>query len=233
MSYDQLCWVAAIVDRGGGQRAAAVFREMQADLLLGIRGRGTASSAVMDCLGLDEPEKDIVVGLACGHTSVKLLKALGEKLSISRPGHGIAFTLPMSGISLAISRQIKSHSQEGSGSDSNHKEDVPMTEPVKYELIASVINTDLSNPVMDAARKAGCGGGTLVKARELGGDGPRKIFGMTVAPEKEILFVLIPSDRKLAVLNAICDTILKETGEHGVAFSLPVDAVAGLAVPQE
>lgn len=233
MSHDQLSWIAAIVDRGKGQGAAAIFREMQADLLLGIRGRGTASSALIDCLGLDEPEKDIVVGLAAGQTGAKLLKALGEKLNFSRPGHGIAFTLPLSGISLAVSRQIKSHSPEGSGSDSHQKEDVPMTEPVKYELIASVINTDLSNPVMDAARKAGCGGGTLVKARDLGGDGARKIFGMTVAPEKEILFVLIPSDRKLAVLNAICDTILKETGEHGVAFSLPVNAVAGLAVIQQ
>lgn len=233
MSHDQLFWATAIVDRGKGQGAAAVFREMQADLLLGIRGRGTASSALMDCLGLDEPEKDIVAGLADGHTAAKLLRALGEKLNISRPGRGIAFTLPLSGISLAVSKQIKSHSQEGSGPNSQHKEDVPMTEPVKYELIASVVNTDLLSPVMDAARTAGCGGGTLVKARDLGGDGSRKIFGMTVAPEKEVLFILITADRKLAVLNAICDTIRRETGEHGLAFSLPVDAVAGLAVPRE
>lgn len=233
MSHDQLSWIAAIVDRGKGREAAAIFQEMQAGLLLGVRGRGTASSALIDCLGLDEPEKDIVVGLADGWTASGLLQALGEKLHFSRPGRGIAFTLPLSGISLAVSRQIKSHSQEGSGSDSHYKEDVPMTEPVKYELIASVINTDLSNPVMDAARKAGCGGGTLVKARDLGGDGVCKIFGMTVAPEKAILFVLIPMDKKLAVLNAICDTILKETGEHGTAFSLPVDAVAGLAAPQQ
>lgn len=233
MSHDQLSLAAAIVDRGKGQKTAAAFREMQADLLLVIQGRGTASSALMDCLGLDEPEKDIVVGLTAGYRAASLLEALGEKLSICRPGHGIAFTLPLSGISLAVSRQIKSRSQEGSGPKAHLKEDIPMTEPVKYELVAAVINTDLSDPVMDAARRAGCGGGTLVKARDVGGDCARRIFGMTVAPEKEILFILLPEERKLAVLHAICDTIFKETGEHGAAFSLPVDAVAGLAVPQE
>ena len=42
-----------------------------------------------------------------------------------------------------------------------------MPDSKHYELIATVINTDLSTPVMEAARKAGCHGGTLVKAREM------------------------------------------------------------------
>ena len=45
-----------------------------------------------------------------------------------------------------------------------------MTNSHSYELIASVIHTDLSAPVMEAARKAGCQGGTLIKAREIGSD---------------------------------------------------------------
>ena len=98
-----------------------------------------------------------------------------------------------------------------------------------YELIASVIHTDLSAPVMEAARKAGCQGGTLIKAREIGTDAGKKLFGMTLSQEKAILLILTPADLRLPILKAICETVMKETGEHAVAISLPVDAVEGLA----
>ena len=47
-------------------------------------------------------------------------------------------------------------------------------------LIAAVIDDGLSNTVMDAARLAGCRGGTLVKARETGGAASRTLFGLTI-----------------------------------------------------
>ena len=57
------------------------------------------------------------------------------------------------------------------------KEEIHMSEHKDYELIATVIHTDLSIPVMEAARKAGCHGGTLVKAREIGSDEERRYSG--------------------------------------------------------
>lgn len=104
-----------------------------------------------------------------------------------------------------------------------------MPTSVSYELIAAVIDDGLSNTVMDAARLAGCRGGTLVKARELGDSSSRTIFGLTMAEEREILFILVPAADKKAVMNAICQTILRETGQRGTVFSMPVGAVAGLA----
>ena len=104
-----------------------------------------------------------------------------------------------------------------------------MTNSHSYELIASVIHTDLSAPVMEAARKAGCQGGTLIKAREIGSDAGKKLFGMTLSQEKAILLILTPSPQKQPILRAICETVLRETGEHAVAFSLPVDAVEGIS----
>ena len=106
-----------------------------------------------------------------------------------------------------------------------------MSNPTAYELIAAVIDDGLSNTVMDAARLAGCRGGTLVKARETGGAASRTLFGLTMAEEREILFILVPSADKKTVMNAISQTILRETGEHGTVFSMPVDAVAALPLP--
>ena len=96
-----------------------------------------------------------------------------------------------------------------------------MPDSKHYELIATVINTDLSTPVMEAARKAGCHGGTLVKAREIGTDEGKKLFGLTLSQEKAILLILTPVSGK--------QPILQETGEHAVAFSMPVDEVQGIS----
>lgn len=226
MNTHNVKWITAIVDRGRGEAAASVFRSLGHSPLLILRGRGTASSAFVDCLGLDEPEKDLVIGLTGKNLAGELLEALGASLGFSRPGQGIAFTAPFTGISLAVSRLLASPSQTQPS-----KEELPMSEPIQYELIASVIAADLSAVVMDAAKRAGCRGGTLIKAREAGVANAKKLFGMTVAREAEILLILVPACHKLPVLSAICDTVLKETGEHAVACSIPVDAVVGLAGP--
>ena len=64
MSHKSIQLAAAIVNRGAGNRAASIFHTYNHEILLAVRGHGTASSAVMDCLGLDEPEKDLVLGLS-------------------------------------------------------------------------------------------------------------------------------------------------------------------------
>lgn len=231
MSHKSIQLAAAIVNRGAGNRAASIFHTYNHEILLAVRGHGTASSAVMDCLGLDEPEKDLVLGLSNKSDADRLLHALGREMEFYKPGHGIAFTLSLSGISLAAMDILSRHKDQTAPNShtAEHKEDISMTNSHSYELIASVIHTDLSAPVMEAARKAGCQGGTLIKAREIGTDAGKKLFGMTLSQEKAILLILTPADLRLPILKAICETVMKETGEHAVAISLPVDAVEGLA----
>ena len=216
MSHKSIKLAAAIVNRGAGNRAAAIFHTYNHEILLAVRGHGTASSAVM--------------GLSSKADADRLLRALGREMEFSKPGHGIAFTLSLTGISFAA-MDILSRHEDQTGPNSRpaeHKEDIPMTNSHSYELIASVIHTDLSAPVMEAARKAGCQGGTLIKAREIGSDGGKKLFGMTLSQEKAILLILTPTSLRAPILKSICETVMKETGEHAVAISLPVDAVEGL-----
>lgn len=231
MSHKSILLAAAIVNRGAGNRAASLFHTYNHEILLAVRGHGTASSAVMDCLGLDEPEKDLILGLSNKGDADRLLHALGREMEFYRPGHGIAFTLSLSGISLAAMDALSRHEDQTAPGNptAEHKEDIPMTNSHPYELIASVIHNDLSAPVMEAARKAGCQGGTLIKAREIGADAGKRLFGMTLSQEKAILLILTPVDLRLPILKAICETVMEETGEHAVAISLPVDAVEGLA----
>lgn len=230
-SNRKINWITVIVDRGKGEKAASIFREYHQELLFIIRGHGTASSAITDCLGLDEPEKDLVIGIVEDTAAKCLLSVLHEKMELGKPGYGIVFTISLSGISIAASNHLETAliSETMPISTDNHKEDPSMPDATKYELIAAVINTDLSTPIMEAASDAGCKGGTLVKAREISGDDSKKLFGLTLSSEKEILLILVPAPNKQAILKCICETVLKETGEHATAFSLPVNEVEGLS----
>ncbi len=232
MSNSRIRWMGTIVDRGKGNKAAALFKKYGHEVLLVVRGHGTASSAIMDCLGLDEPEKDLVLGIASVEHSRKLLEALQGEMELDRSGHGIAFTMPLSGISAAAAGQLKGLYKKDAltAPTDSRKEDILMNDGIKYELVAAVINIDVINPVMEAARKAGCKGGTLLKARELESGEDKKIFGLTLSQEKAILLILTPNSQKQHILRAICETVLKETGEHALALSLPVDQVEGIHI---
>lgn len=229
MKMNSIRWVAAIVDRGKGKRAASIFQEHNVKILMAVRGHGTACSAIMDCLGLDEPEKDLVLGVASGADVRNTMDALKRTMEFDKPGHGIACSVPLSGISIGASASLKEEHPSNTNTPYCPKEDPSMPDPTHYELIAAVINTDLITPVMEAARIAGCHGGTLVKAREIGTDEEKKIFGLTLSQEKAILLILTPLSHKQAILKAICETVFHETGEHAVAFSLPVDGVEGIS----
>lgn len=97
--------MVTIVDRGKGDRVVDLCRARHVAVQLVMLGHGTASAEVMDYLGLDEPEKDIVLSLVPGALVAPLLADLTLALGFSRPGKGIAFTVPLSGISAAANRQ--------------------------------------------------------------------------------------------------------------------------------
>ena len=145
-------------------------------------------------------------------------------MHISRPGTGIAFTCALSGISLAAADGMKSsaHAQEES------KEEGTMEAKQQIEMIVAVVDGDLTDLAVQAAKEAGAHGGTVIKAREIGREEQAKIFSITFQPEKEIVLLLVPSAIKAAVFKAVCGVVLEHTGEHAFAFSMPVSETAGL-----
>ncbi len=103
-----------------------------------------------------------------------------------------------------------------------------MQRDADHDLIIAVVDSEDSDLAFDAAKEAGCRGGTIVKSREVSATQARKIFGITIQPEKEILMILVPRQDKHAILKAICTKVLQATGEHIPAFALPVSDVMGL-----
>lgn len=98
----------------------------------------------------------------------------------------------------------------------------------KYELIVTIVNKTQADTVVDASKKAGAEGGTIIYGRGTGIHEKTKLFSLLIEPEKEIILTLIPQEKTQQVLEAIVEASnLNEPG-NGIAFVLDVDATAGI-----
>ncbi len=98
-----------------------------------------------------------------------------------------------------------------------------------YELIVCVVNAGFSETVMDAAKSAGAGGGTVMHARGTANKDAEKFFGISIQPEKEMIFIIVARDIKDDVLHAIYKEAGLQTAGQGIAFSVPVRDAVGLS----
>ena len=99
----------------------------------------------------------------------------------------------------------------------------------EYELIVSIFNRGYSSTAMEAAKKAGARGGTVLNTRGTGSHEVEKFFGITIQPEKEMLLILVDKEVRNAVMQAIGSVVGLHTAGQGILFSLPVQDVLGLS----
>ena len=102
-----------------------------------------------------------------------------------------------------------------------------------HEAIFCIVNSGYSEAVMDAAKRLGASGGTVINARGTASKEAENFFHITIHPEKEIVMILVPKKIKDGVLHALYQEVGLETAGQGIAFSVPVESVVGLSVPNE
>ena len=100
-----------------------------------------------------------------------------------------------------------------------------------HEAIFCIVNSGYSEAVMDAAKRLGASGGTVINARGTASKEAENFFHITIHPEKEIVMILVPKKIKDGVLHALYKEVGLETAGQGIAFSVPVDSVVGLSSP--
>lgn len=100
-----------------------------------------------------------------------------------------------------------------------------------YEVIFAIVNAGFAEEVMEVAKAEGVRGGTIIHARGVANEEAAAFFGITVHSEKEIVMMVLEKTIRDRVLNAIYKEMGMAKASHGIAFSLPVSDVAGLAQP--
>ena len=98
-----------------------------------------------------------------------------------------------------------------------------------HEVIFAIVNSGFAEDVMDIAREQGVRGGTILNARGVVKEEAAAFFGITLHQDKEILMMVVEKSIRDNVLNAIYKQMGMAKKAKGIAFSLPVSDVAGLA----
>ena len=158
-------------------------------------GRGTASNGILQLLGLGDTSKDIVYIIIKQEIKSAVYDAI-IKASEKKAHFGVMFTLNTPGFIRA------GHLDESDESKKSEGEETMSTEN-NYQMINVIVNKGYAEDAMEAARKAGAGGGTIIGARGTAKEGDAAFFGMKIVPEKEMLMILVPAEKKSAIVKAI------------------------------
>ena len=156
-------------------------------------GRGTASNGVLQLLGLGDTSKDIVYIIIKENLKAAVYDAI-IKASEKKAHFGVMFTLNTPDFIRAGHLDEKSDVSKG---------DETMKNENNYQMINIIVNKGYAEDAMAAARKAGAGGGTIIGARGTAKEGDAAFFGMKIVPEKEMLMILVPAEKKDDIVAAI------------------------------
>ena len=102
-----------------------------------------------------------------------------------------------------------------------------MTETARYSAVVVIANRGCIDLVMDAARAAGATGGTVIHARGTGARTAERFFGVTLADERDIYFIVTAAEARAAIMKSIVEAAGLHTPARAIVFSLPVSQAAG------
>ncbi|WP_164667349.1 P-II family nitrogen regulator [Virgibacillus doumboii] len=192
-----------------------------------LLGNGFRLNEKKRILGIPvERERAIILTLVPDKIFPGVMDAIINSVKLNQPRQGIGFVIDSKKIT-----GICQHSEFDEESDEKDKEGVNIImedQKVLYDLIITIVNRGDSEKVVDATRKAGAEGGTILNGRGTGVHEKAKLFNIMIEPEKEMVLTLISRDKTQDVLQTINeDAELNKPGK-GIAFVLEVEKTVGI-----
>ncbi len=222
-----LYMMVTIADRSCGKKFTSLYEEYGVHVTLSTVGSGTAVSEMLNYFGLEKTEKVLVFSIVTGSVWKEIKKDLQKKLKIDVPGTGVAFIIPLSSIA---GKKPLFFLTEGLNFKKGEESALKDT---KYELLVVIANQGYTDMIMEAARDANAGGGTVIHAKGSGMERAEKFMGVSLVNEKEMVFIVVKTEIKNDVMRSIMDKAGLESKAHSILFSLPVTSTAGMRLMDE
>lgn len=223
----KLYMMTTIVSRKQFKKYFRLYQEEQLQVMFVTLGAGTASGDILDYLGLESTEKAVMFHVLEESAWENAKKNLRQKLQIDAPGEGIAFIVPLSSIGGKKTLQFLSGNQDF------QKEEESVLKDTVYELIVVIANQGYTELAMDAARSAGAYGGTVIHAKGTGMEQAERFMGVSLASEKEIIFIVAKKEQKNDIMKAVMEQAGMQSKAKSIVFSLPVTDTAGLRLMED
>ncbi len=216
--------LVAITGRGHGKTLVQLMSKKGVGYNLRCRGLGTASSEMMDILGLGSIDKDIVISLGKQSAVEEVVREFSDSLSPVRTGHGIMMLISPDAVGSLIATILTKVKSDTSAPAVDAKEGAEiMKNEHRHSLILIAVNQGYTDQVMQTARKSGATGGTIIKARLAADELSETFKGISFDSEKEIVVILAPDSIKENLMNEVNSEHGLRTEAQGVICSVPVD----------
>ena len=213
--------LVSIADKDRVDRIIKLYKRHKISYSCSVNGVGTASNSLLSYFGLDEVKKSVVLTIIPSVLETKIMYDLHNKLELYKPGNGICFSLPITSASRYLSNIYSDMI--------NIKEEYSMKNDKEYELVVLIVSEGYASTAMDAAKRVGANGGTLINGIGLGSKEATKFLGITIEPEKDVVLIITPKEEKRKVMEEITEAVGLSTEGRGILFAVPVDNVVGLS----
>ncbi len=224
----ELNMIITISRRLDSEQFAGFFEKYGCSVVMSAVANGTARKSLLSMMGLEATEKMISITFADTALRRKLMRKLSSEMKIDMPDRGIAVSVPFSS---AGSYTAAALAPENSTTATETKSEESMES--KYELIITICSGGCTDMVMDAARAAGAAGGTVVHAKGTGAMTAKKFFGLSIASEKEMVFIVARSKNKKEIMRAIMQHAGADTEANSLVFTLPINDTAGFKLIED
>ena len=187
-----------------------------------FHGLGTINNKFLNFLGLYEETKDIVIMATTDEIARKSLQHISKEMIFAKKGQGIGFIIPIENIfgNQCVSMEEKIETETA--------KDVMKEVSNMYQSIVVIVDRGKGDEVVEAAKKGGARGATIVHGRGSGINETQKLFAMDIEPEKEIVFIITRKDTKNSIVDAINQDIELEKPGKGILFVQDLEEVVGL-----
>lgn len=214
----------SIVNSGDDEMMTEILNDFSVALTFTCMGMGTARSAVLRYLGIGTSEKAVMFSVIPESDEEGILNEIRTKMSLYLVGRGISFTIPLSAVSEIVANGITS----AAASKTIDGRKIMKDKDRNYDLIIAEVAAGYVDDAMEAARGAGAAGGTILRARSINNAKAEQFVGISIHEESEILLILAQRDGKMAIMNALSESIGLKTEAGGILFSVPVDRTVGV-----
>jgi nitrogen regulatory protein PII len=170
-------------------------------------------------------QKALIAGVISGKEIPGFFKEAKKEFMIDVPGNGIMMTVPLKSVTGGRTLAYMTNQRE-------MNKEMPKTE-FNYELIVIIANSGHIDDVMDVARTAGADGGTVIHAKGTGAKFSDRFFGVSLADEKEVIFIAETKTKKAAIMKAVAEQMGPATPAGAICFTLPVSEIAGLRMLED
>lgn len=226
---DKVKLLVGIINKEDESNFTEIVNECATAMHFSGVGHGTARSSYMTYFGFNEIEKRMTMSLIPASAEHSILSAVGHGLKLYLVGRGIAFTIPLSGISNILNDAIlsgvdKPDKPTGRRAPISKKKE----SKIMHELVIAVVNTKYTDLAIEAARAAGATGATVFHTKSINNERAEQAVGTKVSRETDSIYFLTTLEYKTKIMEAVRDVAGLKTEGGAIIFSLPVDDLVGV-----